>query len=290
MHSIIKKIYLINIKNLLFFSILLSFINLSLLIKIYFSDDLSTALFNHASSVDSNLPDHLNKIEINIDEPASSLETETNTYENKIKPKELTISSKENLNNLPWAWIGLFIIINLGFYVYFNYYPNGDEILDCSLFESISNISSSSSDISSSSNSTIISSKETIRQIISNAINTGSISQSSGQELANLSSEQIFDSVINQGKNIRNDSAFNLIKSLQESKNNLLSQFTEGSQEYLIEKVKYTHIKNAVFKAHLEGFSLNSLEFSSRVNEILNNTRGLQSFLNHHGFSGKDIY
>ena len=111
------------------------------------------------------------------------------------------------------------------------------------MFESISNISSSSSDISSSSNSTIISSKETIRQIISNAINTGSISQSSGQELASLSSEQIFDYVINQGKIIRNDSAFNLIKSLQESKNNLLSQFTEGSQEYLIEKVKYTHIK-----------------------------------------------
>jgi len=263
MHNIIKKIYLIDIKTLLLFSILLSLINLSLILKLYFFDDYSTTLINLTPSLESNLADYINVDK--IDKPNKEI-INTSTQETNIN--DLTESSKDKINNLPWTWIGLFIFLSLGFYFYCNYFSNGTENLD-------------------------ISSKETIKQIISSASNLGAISQGSGSEMVNLSSEQIFDSVINQGKNIRNEPSFNLIKSLIESKNIYLSQFQEGSQEYLIEKIKYTHIKSAIFKAHLEGYDMSSVAneaFSNRVNELLNNNNQLQSFLNYHGINGKDIY
>jgi len=276
------KIFLKNNINLLiYFSLSLSLLNLSLIINFYLFNDYNTALFNLDSSINSNSLNHINtdnfvnpdtEKNINIEDIVNP-EIETNTSEKNFKnnDKNISLIEKENIFNSPWVWVSLGLFMCLGVYIYFNYGLNGDEI-------------------SNSSNSSAISSQKIIKQVISNAKDISSITQVSGSDLINLSSEQLKQDTLGGTINFRNDPAFNLIKLLMETKKTLLSQFTEGSQEYFIEKVKFTHIKNAVFKAHLEGLNFNSVEFSNRVNEILNSNRGLQQYLNRHGIDGLNIY
>jgi hypothetical protein len=89
------------------FSLSLSLINLSLLIKLYLFNDYNTAFINLTSSLDSNLPDYINvdNIDKSDNEILNTSSLETNTNELKpnleIKNNELTISLKEKLNNFP---------------------------------------------------------------------------------------------------------------------------------------------------------------------------------------------
>ena len=255
MYTIIKNFTFINIKNLLFFSILLSLINLSLILRLYLSelgllDGYNTILPNSNETFDSLNSEALNNNKDNKDNkdiipPDTSIE------------KDINITLKDKNKILPWAWIGFFTIITLGFYFFCNYYPNEGS---------------------------------NIKEFISSVANIDSISQ---PELAKLSSDELFDKVINKNINFRNDPSFNLVRGLLENKNKYLSSFREGSEEYLIEKVKITHIKNAIFKAYLEGYditSVNNPEYINRVNAILNNNSGLTKILRKHGIEGENIF
>jgi len=90
--------------------------------------------------------------------------------------------------------------------------------------------------------------------------------------------------------NFRGNESFDTVSKLLEAKRNHLTQFQPGTIEYIIEKVKAIHINGAAYQAYCEGLSTGDEAYTSRVNEILNNDKNFQRFLNKHGIDGKDIY
>jgi len=176
-----------NINNLLLFSIILSFLNLSLIVKLYFSE---LGLYKHIFSNFFNLD--VDEINITQNENLNTSEIETNIEVTKLNEtkieevevdkinidvteQEKTITFKEKFKDFPWAWIGFIFLIFLGFYLYSNYYISENDLP------------------------------------------------------------------------FREGSDFKVVSELLEGKEKYLSKFEKGSEQYFIEKIKYTHIRNAIF-------------------------------------------